>query len=595
MLVEIVGFARALARYLDIEIVEPGDLEETLSGAAEPLALRIVEPSADEPLIRSGSAFTHLLFVQRGTIVPWQYHYSELAGPSLIGGHEFLTDAKRWVASYSAVTEAIVVDIPVSVIRCILERFPGVRDRMHELVMRRMARFYWASLATNGTPASRVAAALVSRLDLLEDDYGKDKTIEILQKDVATLTVLSRFAVADGLETLRNGGAITFGDGSSTRFSGVVWIPDVETLKDQAFAEVRERAIRPLLSQPDEDERPSPIRSATSNPMRSSTPRAGRERPPAPARPRKSRSDQIPSGGNAQLFDRYVAVDWSASSRRARGPNSIWIAVCAEGGLVDLENLGTREEAMNRIETLLDEANAQHGRLLCGFDFPLGYPEGAARKLTGRDDWEAVWARIDRVIRDGSDNTNNRFEAAAELNAAFEGEGPFWGMHQMWEIAGLPARRPQAGWGQDLPPKLRYAEGQVSRAQEVWKLWGAGSVGGQALTGIARLEKLRQSRDDVQVWPFETLGEGRSHVLAEIYPSLIDPCPGNEVLDARQVKAVAVTLRELDHSGQLDQYLLSPNDMPLRVRREEGAILGMHDPEGFRAAAAREILSHRID
>ena len=35
-------------------------------------------------------------------------------------------------------------------------------------------------------------------------------------------------------------------------------------------------------------------------------------------------------------------------------------------------------------------------------------------------------------------------------------------------------------------------------------------------------------------------------MLAEIYPSLIDPYPGNEVLDARQVKAVVEALRELD-------------------------------------------------
>ena len=106
------------------------------------------------------------------------------------------------------------------------------------------------------------------------------------------------------------------------------------------------------------------------------------------------------------------------------------------------------------------------------------------------------------------------------------------------------------------------------------------------MTGIARLQELRRSRGDVLVWPFETLGEGRSHVLAEIYPSLIDPCPGNEVLDARQVKATALTMRELDRCGQLWQYLQAPNAMPPQVCREEGVILGMHDQPGFRAAAA---------
>ena len=99
------------------------------------------------------------------------------------------------------------------------------------------------------------------------------------------------------------------------------------------------------------------------------------------------------------------------------------------------------------------------------------------------------------------------------------------------------------------------------------------------------METLRRSRDDVRVWPFETLGEGTHHVLAEIYPSLIDPCPGDEVLDARQVRAVAEALRELDRTALLQQYLQAPDGMPDRVIAEEGLILGMHDPAGFRAAA----------
>ena len=82
------------------------------------------------------------------------------------------------------------------------------------------------------------------------------------------------------------------------------------------------------------------------------------------------------------------------------------------------------------------------------------------------------------------------------------------------------SKKPRSGWGVNLPANLRHAESEVKRAQEVWKLSGAGSVGSQALTGIAALEGLRDHAG-AQVLPFETLGEGRSHVLAEIYPSLI--------------------------------------------------------------------------
>ena len=244
---------------------------------------------------------------------------------------------------------------------------------------------------------------------------------------------------------------------------------------------------------------------------------------------------------------------------------------------------------MDRIKTLLETATAEGRRLICGFDFSFGYPEGTAQMLTGRVGWEAVWERIAEVIEDGPDNRNNRFEAAAALNAHFEGEGPFWGMHHTWYIEGLLATKPQDGWGENLPPNRRYTDLLVPGAQEVWKVFYSGNVGGQTLTGIAALEReggLRH-RKDVQIWPFETLGKGRSHVLAEIYPSLIEPCPRHEVRDAGQVEAVALALQELDRLGKLERYLRAPNDMPARVISEEGLILGMQDREGFRAVAAR--------
>ena len=124
MPVEIAGFAQALTRCLDFDLVEPPELERVLGEATEPLEMQFAEPSADSPLIRSGSLFTHMLFAQHGTVVPWQYPYSELEAPFLIGEHEFLMDAERWVASYSAVTEATVVWIPVGLMRACRQRDP---------------------------------------------------------------------------------------------------------------------------------------------------------------------------------------------------------------------------------------------------------------------------------------------------------------------------------------------------------------------------------------------------------------------------------------------------------------------------------------
>ena len=253
MPIEIAGFAQALTRCLDFKTVEPPELEAVLTDATEPLEMAYAEPSSDSPLIQSGSMFTHLLFVQHGTVVPWQYPYSELEAPFLIGEHEFLMRAERWVASYSAVTEAIVVWIPVALIGLVVDRIPRVRDRMHQLVMRRLARFYWTSLAISGTPSSRVAAALVSRLALVGNDHGEERTIPIRQKDLTRLTAMSRSGVADGLAALVKADVIRLGGDRPSRFSGVVLIPDVDPLKDHAFAEVRDKEIRSLLARPDDE------------------------------------------------------------------------------------------------------------------------------------------------------------------------------------------------------------------------------------------------------------------------------------------------------------------------------------------------------
>ena len=294
------------------------------------------------------------------------------------------------------------------------------------------------------------------------------------------------------------------------------------------------------------------------------------------------------TGQGVALFDGYVAVDWSANGSPKRGPDSIWLATSGWGATAEPENPATRTEAVDRIEGLLARATEAGRRLLLGFDFPFGYPAGTARRLTGRDGWEAVWSRIAELVEDGPDNANNRFDAAAALNAAFAGDGPFWGNGLKRDIPGLPRRKP-AGWGANLPHNRRHAESEVRRAQEVWKLIGAGSVGGQALTGIAALEGLRR-RTGALIWPFETLGEGRAHVLAEVYPSLIEPAPGPEVKDARQVRAVAAALHRLDAVGALPRHLSAPRNLPPAVRAEEATILGMQDPAELQAAARTSLV-----
>ena len=272
------------------------------------------------------------------------------------------------------------------------------------------------------------------------------------------------------------------------------------------------------------------------------------------------------------LFDGYVAVDWSAAEEPVYGSNSIWVAnIIGEADCKPI-NLPTRHRAMRRIEELLDAATQEGHRLLCGFDFPFGYPAGTAKALTGIPSWEPVWELIARKIDDSHDNRNNRFTVAAALNARFRGEGPFWGRHANTNIPGLPRKKPRGEWGRTLPPNRRRAEKDFPKAQEVWKLFYPGNAGSQALLGIARLNPL-QDRGDVQIWPFQTLGEGRYHVLAEIYPSLIEPAPEEEVRDAGQVRAVATQLRELDATGTLAVRLRAREERKDITEDERRAVL----------------------
>ena len=104
-----------------------------------------------------------------------------------------------------------------------------------------MARYYWISLATNGSPAPRVAAALMSRLALNGEDHGCEREVTLLQRDIVRLTVMSRSAVAGGIPTLAAEELIRIGDDNSERFSGLVHVPDVDRLN---FNKLLGRALR---------------------------------------------------------------------------------------------------------------------------------------------------------------------------------------------------------------------------------------------------------------------------------------------------------------------------------------------------------------
>ncbi len=284
------------------------------------------------------------------------------------------------------------------------------------------------------------------------------------------------------------------------------------------------------------------------------------------------------------LFNSYLMVDWSAAGAPRRGSDSIWLALAGPEGGCRLWNPPTRRDAEDLIAGIAAAERNAGRRILAGFDFPFGYPDGAAHLLTGQAGWSALWKAIGQEIAEGAKNANDRFDAAARLNARTPGEGPFWGNGLARDIAGLPRRCP-AGWGGLLPARRRVIERRVRGAQEVWKLSGNGSVGGQALVGIAALDRLRRREKlagNIAVWPFEAVS-GAPIVFAEIYPSLWPPDPREEVRDAGQVRAVAEHFRALDAAGRMPGLLAVPETLEPAERgavlKEEAWMLGA-DAEG---------------
>ena len=292
-------------------------------------------------------------------------------------------------------------------------------------------------------------------------------------------------------------------------------------------------------------------------------------------------------------------MDWSASNTPNRGKDSIWIGFAdRKAGDVALRpsrNPRTRHEAMAIVGGEIRAAAMEGVRLLLGFDFPFGYPRGTASKVAGSADWRSLWKRIASLVRDGDDNSSNRFEVAGRLNRTALADGPmFWGRPSHLDVAGLTVTRPVPYPG--LIPERRLCELRAPRAQPVWKLAYAGSVGSQALLGIARLEALLcdpDLRGHVAVWPFETdtaAGRLAPCVMAEIYPSLFPVEIGaRSCLDEAQVETLAKGFAEADAAGHLAGLLAPASDLTHEERgavlSEEGWILGLGSP-GFTAPPA---------
>lgn len=292
---------------------------------------------------------------------------------------------------------------------------------------------------------------------------------------------------------------------------------------------------------------------------------------------------------NGRLFQAYVMVDWSAASKPATGPDSIWVGVLKRNVRFQMafeaHNPATRAEAEKLLNSVLDDLKRKGERALVGFDFPMGFPHGAAAALKlGEPPWRAMIDFVAKEVKDKVDNTNNRFQVGAKMNRLMTGEAfPFWGAPARDEQTMLSAKRPREYSETDLP-EFRLTEQAIKGPSSIWKLYYQGSVGGQTLTGLPVVNRLHAQRG-AKLWPFETgwkplafadVSDAEA-VFAETYPSMVAARPAaGEVKDQAQVRGACERFNALDEKGQLGALFGPAKDDPRReiVEQEEGWILG---------------------
>lgn len=296
------------------------------------------------------------------------------------------------------------------------------------------------------------------------------------------------------------------------------------------------------------------------------------------------------------MFDRFVVVDWSASSRPKRGADSIWIATCDGGdhGTVVSHNAPTRAAASEMLEGLV--ADGSDVRTLVGVDVSLGFPAGTAEALGCRGaPWRDTWALLHDLVDDDVHNDNNRFEVAAELNRRIgHPVGPFWGCPPSQVRPRLAPTKPASfgGLGEWRYTEQVLREGGL-RPFSVWQLLGAGAVGSQTLLGIPWFEQLFRRYETIGVWPFTTglerpdLPSG-GVVLAEVWPSMF-PVGDGAPRDRAQVESTAHHLAWADRTGRLQEWFRPAVPVAQRsaVVHEEGWTLGVAVPDA--ASDAREL------
>ncbi len=300
----------------------------------------------------------------------------------------------------------------------------------------------------------------------------------------------------------------------------------------------------------------------------------------------------------ARLFESYVMVDWSAASKPATGADSIWIGALTPDSRLKLSfkasNPPTRAKAIEELSELLARCLKRGDRVLVGVDFPLGFPAGtsSALKLKG-EPGKALRDFLLKEMKDKPDNSNNRFALAARMNRLIsDGPFPFWGCSKKDELTTLSVKKTREHGKGDVAEfrivEEAAMEAKKSRPQPVWKIAYAGAIGGQAMTGIPAMERLREKFPALKIWPFELplakldsdgLADTRV-VVAEVLTTLnATNQQSSEIRDEAQVRSICEALAERDANGKLAAMFGGEAKLTdaqkAKVSAEEGWILGI--------------------
>ncbi len=300
----------------------------------------------------------------------------------------------------------------------------------------------------------------------------------------------------------------------------------------------------------------------------------------------------------ARLFESYVMVDWSAASKPATGADSIWIGALTPDSRLKLSfkatNPPTRAKAMEELSELLTRCLKRGDRVLVGVDFPLGFPAGTSQalKLKG-EPGKSLRDFLLKEMKDKPDNSNNRFALAARMNRLIsDGPFPFWGCSKKDELTTLSVKKTREHGKGDIAEfrivEEAAMEAKKARPQPVWKIAYAGAIGGQAMTGIPAIERLREKFPALKVWPFDlplanleadALSDTRV-VVAEVLTTLnATNQQSSEIRDEAQVRSICEALAERDASGKLASMFAGEAKLSdaqkAKVTSEEGWILGI--------------------